>query len=80
VWRIRDVYPGSRILIFTPSRIPVPGSKTNFQRIIEVFTLKNFNMPSNIWVRDPGSGKKPIPNPGSRGEKGTGSRIPDPQY
>jgi hypothetical protein len=27
-----------------------------------------------------GSGirKKPIPDPGSRGQKGTGSRIPDP--
>jgi hypothetical protein len=27
VWRIRDVYPGSRILIFYPSRIPDPGSR-----------------------------------------------------
>jgi hypothetical protein len=28
-------------------------------------------------IRDPGSGirKKPIPDPGSRGQKGTGSRI-----
>jgi hypothetical protein len=34
-------------------------------------------MLSNIWVWDPGSGirKKPIPDPGSRGQKGTGSRI-----
>ncbi len=24
--------------------------------------------------------KKPIPDPGSRGQKGTGSRIPDPQH
>ncbi len=31
-------------------------------------------------IRDPGSGiwKKPIPDPGFRGQKGTGSRIPDP--
>jgi hypothetical protein len=31
-------------------------------------------------IRDPRSGirKKPIPDPGSRGQKGTGSRIPDP--
>jgi hypothetical protein len=54
----------------------------NFQRIVEVFTQKIFNMLSNIWVeiRDPRSGirKKPIPDPGSRGQKGTGSRIPDP--
>jgi hypothetical protein len=29
---------------------------------------------------DSGSGirKKPIPDPGSRGQKGTGARIPDP--
>jgi hypothetical protein len=47
----------------------------NFQRIVEVFTQKIFNMLSNIWVWDPRSGirKKPIPDPGSRGQKGTGS-------
>ena len=27
------------------------------------------------WIR-----KKPIPDPGSRGQTGTGSRIPDPQH
>jgi hypothetical protein len=52
----------------------------NFQRIVEVFTQKIFNMLSNIWVWDPGSEirdprsgirKKPIPDPGSRGQKGT---------
>jgi hypothetical protein len=34
---------------------------------------------SKIWVRDPRSGirEKPIPDPGSKGQKGTGSRIPD---
>jgi hypothetical protein len=26
-------------------------------------------------IRDPGSGKKPIPDRGFRGQKGTGSRI-----
>jgi hypothetical protein len=52
----------------------------NFQILVEVFTQKFFNMLSNIWVWDPRSGirKKPIPDPGSRGQKGTGSRIPDP--
>jgi hypothetical protein len=32
---------------------------------------------SKIWVWDPGSGKNPfrIPDPGSKGQKGTGSRI-----
>jgi hypothetical protein len=56
----------------------------NFQRIVEVFSQKIFNMLSNIWVWDLGSGirKKPIPDPGFRGQKGTGSRIqdPDPQH
>ncbi len=49
----------------------------NFRRIIEVFPQKIFSMLSNIWVWDPRSGirKKPIPDPGSRGQKGTGSRI-----
>ncbi len=49
----------------------------NFQRIIELFTQKIVTKLSKIWVRDPGSGirKIPIPDPGSRGQKGTGSRI-----
>jgi hypothetical protein len=49
----------------------------NFPRIIEVFTQKIVTKPSKIWVWDPRSGirKKPIPDPGSRGQKGTGSRI-----
>ncbi len=37
----------------------------NFQRIIELFTQKIVTKLSKIWVRDPGS----------RGQKGTGSRI-----
>jgi hypothetical protein len=54
----------------------------NFQRIIELFTHKIVTSSQKIWVRDPGSGiqKKPIPDPGSRGQKGTESRIPDPQH
>ncbi len=56
----------------------------NFQRIIELFTKKIVKKLFKIWswhpgsgIRDPGSGirKKPIPDPGSRGQKGTGSRI-----
>ncbi len=56
----------------------------NFQRIIELFTQKIVTRLSKIWVwdsgsgiRDPGSGKNlfRIPNPVSRGQKGTGSRI-----
>ncbi len=47
----------------------------NFQRIIELFTQKIVSkLSKNIGL---GSGilKKPIPDPGSRGQKGTGSRI-----
>ncbi len=49
----------------------------NFQKIIELFTKKIFKKLLKIWSWDPGSGirKKPIPDPGSRGQKGTGSRI-----
>jgi hypothetical protein len=47
----------------------------DFQRIIELFTQKIITELSKIWV---GIRKKPIPDPGSRGQKGTGFRIPDP--
>ncbi len=49
----------------------------NFQRITELFTQKIVTKLSKIWVWDLGSGirKKPIPDPGSRGQKGTGSRM-----
>ncbi len=52
----------------------------DFQRIIELFTQKTVTKLSKVWVWDPGSGKNlfRIPDPGSRGQKGTGSRIPDP--
>jgi hypothetical protein len=47
----------------------------NFQRIVELFTPKIVTKLSKIWGWDLGSGirKKPIPDPGSRGQKGTGS-------
>jgi hypothetical protein len=55
----------------------------NFPRIIEVFTPKNCHQAlknMDFGIRDPGS---EIRDPektysGSRGQKGTGSRIPDP--
>jgi hypothetical protein len=51
----------------------------NFQRIIELFTKKIVKKLFKIWSWDPGS---EIRDPGSRGQKGTGSRIldPDPQH
>jgi hypothetical protein len=54
-----------------------------FTRIIELFIQKIVTKLSKIWVwdpgsqiRDPGSGKNlfRIPDPVSRGQKGTGSR------
>jgi hypothetical protein len=51
----------------------------NFQRIIELFAKKLSKSSSKYGpgIRDPGSGKNPfrIPDPGSRGQKGSGSRI-----
>jgi hypothetical protein len=51
----------------------------NFQRIIKLFTQNIVTKLSKIWVWDPGSEirdpEKPIPDPGSRGQKSTGSRI-----
>ncbi len=50
-----------------------------FQRIIELIMQKIVITPQKygFGIRDPRSGirKKPIPDPGSRGQKGTGSRI-----
>ncbi len=52
---------------------------TNFQRIIELFTLKCVTKLSTIWVWDPGSGKNlfQIPDPGvtKAPDPGSGSRI-----
>jgi hypothetical protein len=51
----------------------------NFQRIIELFTQNVVTKLSKngFGIRDPRSviRKKPIPDPGSRGQKGMGSRI-----
>ncbi len=47
----------------------------NFQRIIELFTKKNCQKALKNKVLGSGIRRKPIPDPGSRGQKGTGSRI-----
>ncbi len=49
----------------------------NFKELLK-FLPKKFSVCSQIYrfgIRDPGSRKKTIPDPGSRGQKGTGSRI-----
>ncbi len=56
--------------------MPKKNIWANFQRIIEFFTQKIVTKLSKIWVWDPRSGirKKPIPDPGS-----TGQKAPDPR-
>jgi hypothetical protein len=69
----------TKLQIINYFRFEVPKKKiwANFQRIIELFTQKIVTKLSKIWVWDPGSEirKKPILDPGSRGQRGTGSRI-----
>jgi hypothetical protein len=50
--------------------------------MIELFTKKKWQKALQNMVLGSGIRKKPIPDPGSRGQKGTGSRIldPDPQH
>jgi hypothetical protein len=51
----------------------------NFQRIIELLTQKLVTKFSKLWLWDPGSEirnpEKTYPGSGTRGQKGTGSRI-----
>jgi hypothetical protein len=86
VWRIRDVYPGSPILIFTypgsgipdlGSRIQKQQQKTGVKNFFcqTVFTQKIFTKPSKMWVWDPGSGKNLFRIPGSKRH-----RMPDPEH
>ncbi len=82
--RIREVYPGSE---FFPSRIPDPGSKRfpdpgyeSAANNLSILTQKLFLSSRKYY---PGCCSSliriliflPVPNPGSRGHKGTGSRI-----
>ncbi len=93
VLRIRDVYPASRILIFThpasKNSNKREGSKkfvvkpffvaTNFTKFKIILFFKCWKKNLGQFSKNPRSGirKKPIPYPGSgsRGQKGTGSRI-----
>ncbi len=61
-------------------RIPDPGFyPSRISGIVELFTqkLSLSSQKYGFWIWDPRSGirEKPIPDPGSRGQKGTGSRI-----
>jgi hypothetical protein len=82
VLQIRDVYPGS---YFFPFQIPGqnffhPGSRIRIKELN--LTQKLVSKLSEIWsglfrigIRDPNPDFLPNPDPGSRGQKGTGSRI-----
>jgi hypothetical protein len=86
VLRIRDVYPRSD---FFPSRIPDPNCLHPRSRV-RIKEFKYFNPQKNKkWflssrkydpgclsrIPDPDADFLPIPDPRSRGQKGTGSRI-----
>ncbi len=66
------LHPGSRILIKEFKYFNPKKSKKMVSKLLKVW--------SGLFIPDPGSGcwLFPIPDPGSRGQKGTQSRIPDP--
>jgi hypothetical protein len=70
--RIRDVYPRSRIRLFSipDPKFFHPGSAS---KEFQYFNPKKWFLSSKKY--DPGC-SSPIPDTGSRGQKGTGSRIP----
>jgi hypothetical protein len=82
MWRIRDVYPGSD---FFPSRIltvfiPDPGSSSKNFSILTPKKAKKWFLSSKKY--DPSCSSRirmlTFSHPGSRGQKDTQSRIPDP--
>jgi hypothetical protein len=82
VLRIRDVYSGSRILIFIHpgSWISDPGSENSNKRggrkkfvVLRFFVAKSCQK-YRFGIRDPRSGKKTLPDPGPRVQK-NGSRY-----
>jgi hypothetical protein len=65
VLRIGDAYPGSEL--------PIPHQRILTQKNVSKLLEKC----SGIFFPDPGSRFFPIPDPGSRSQKGTGFRIPN---
>ncbi len=78
--RIRDVIPkpGSKFFHtgseFFPSRIRIKEFKYFKPKIV----TKLSEIWSRLFIPDPDPGFLPILDPGSRGKKGTGSQISDP--
>ncbi len=82
--RIWDVYPGSRIRLFSipnpgselsPSRIPDPHQSILTPKKPKKWFLSSRKYDPGCSYRIPDADFLPIPDPGSRGQKGTGSRI-----
>jgi hypothetical protein len=81
VLRIRDVYPGSRIRLFSipdPNCLH-PGSRLRIKEF-KYFYAKKWFLSSRKYdpgcssrIPDPDANFLPIPDPGSRGQKGPGS-------
>jgi hypothetical protein len=76
------LHPGSRIRTVS---IPDPGSSSNNLSILTpkkpkkwFLSSKKYNLGCSSRIPDPDAYFLPIPDPGSRGHKGTQSRIPDP--
>ncbi len=83
IQRIRDVFPGSRIRIFSipdpgyrVEKIPDPGSGTaskNLSILTQKIVSKLLEILSRMFIPDPDLDF--FTHPGSRNQKGTGSRI-----
>jgi hypothetical protein len=69
VLRVRDVYPGSELLHSGTrvKKIPDPGTGSASKNLRNRIRIKEFKYPDLDIL--------PIPDPGSDGKKGTGSRI-----
>jgi hypothetical protein len=69
-------YPGSRVK-------KIPGSASVIRTILTqklFLNSRKYDPKYSSWIRilDPDLDFLPIPDPGSRGQKGTRSQIPDP--
>jgi hypothetical protein len=83
--------PGSRVKKIPGSRIKkIPGSRIRIRIRIRIKEFKYFypkilflssgKYDSGMFIPDPDLDFLPILDPGSRGQKCTGFRIPDPQH
>jgi hypothetical protein len=82
VLQIRDVI--SRIRLFSipdPDCLHPGSSSKNFSILTQkkwLLSSKKYDLGSSSRIPDQDADFLPIPDPGSKGQKGTQSRIPDP--